>query len=476
MFSSRKALAAQASAQMSCAAPLTVAYLPTAALRPDPRNPRTHSKKQITQIARSMRTFGFNVPLLIQEDGTVIAGHGRLLACLQLGWTEAPTIRLAHLSPDQVRAFQITDNRLSDISTWDERLLGEALRDLSALDLDFSLEVTGFNMGEIDFRIEGLELSDPSKPDRADAVPPASPGPAVSRPGDLWVLGRHRLLCGSALEGEAYQTVMSGERADVVFTDPPYNVPIGGHVSGLGAVQHREFAMASGEMSISEFTGFLTTVMHRLVENSADGAIQFVCMDWRHMGELLLAGQAAGVELKNLCVWGKDNAGMGSLYRSQHELVLVFKSGTAPHRNNVELGRHGRHRSNLWRYPGVNSFGRKGEEGNLLALHPTVKPVQLVADALLDCSSRGDVVLDPFMGSGTTLIAAERVGRCCRGVELDPLYVDTIIRRWEVFTGDQAVHADTGQRFAEIEEERANEARSIPETDALGVEETNNAA
>jgi DNA modification methylase len=214
--------------------------------------------------------------------------------------------------------------------------------------------------------------------------------------------------------------------------------------------------MASGEMSESEFISFLATVMQRLVENSIDGAIQFICMDWRHMGELLAAARAKDLELKNLCVWGKDNAGMGSLYRSQHELVFVLKAGKAPHRNNVELGKHGRHRSNLWRYPGVNSFGRKGEEGNLLALHPTVKPVQLVVDALLDCSARGDWVLDPFLGSGTTLMAAERVGRRCCGIELDPLYVDTIIRRWEAFTGDSATDAVTGQTFAEVAELRSD--------------------
>lgn len=455
MFTSRTAPKAQISSQMSRAAPLAVEYRPTTALKPDLLNPRTHTKKQIKQIARSIEAFGFNVPLLIQQDGTVIAGHARLLAAQHLGQTEVPTIRLDHLSPDGMRAYQIADNRLTETSTWDDRLLGEALRDLSLLNLDFSLEVTGFEMGEIDLRIEGLAVSGAAKPDSADAAPPASAGPAVSRLGDLWTLGRHRLVCGSALESEAYTAVMSGERAAVVFTDPPYNVPIGGHVCGLGAVQHREFAMASGEMSEGEFTGFLTTVMRRLVENSIDGAIQFVCMDWRHMSELLSAGRSAGVELKNLCVWGKDNAGMGSLYRSQHELVGVFKSGTAPHRNNVELGRHGRHRSNLWRYPGVNSFGRKGEEGNLLALHPTVKPVQLVADALLDCSDRGDLVLDPFMGSGTTLMAAERVGRRCCGIEFDSLYVDTIIRRWEAFTGARAVHADTGQSFAEMAEARA---------------------
>ncbi len=249
---------------------------------------------------------------------------------------------------------------------------------------------------------------------------------------------------------------MDGARAQMVFTDPPFNVPIQGHAGGTSAIKHREFAMAAGEMTASEFTAFLRTAFERLVEASIDGSIHFICMDWRHMAELLTAGQASGVELKNLCVWAKDNAGMGSLYRSQHELVFVFKAGRAPHRNNVELGRHGRHRSNLWSYPGVNSFsGRGGEEGGLLALHPTVKPVAMVVDAILDCTARGDLVLDPFLGSGTTLVAAERVGRRCRALELDPLYVDTAVRRWQALTGDAARHAASGRAFDEMAEERA---------------------
>jgi hypothetical protein len=224
-------------------------------------------------------------------------------------------------------------------------------------------------------------------------------------------------------------------------------VPIQGHVSGLGAIQHREFAMATGEMSEADFITFLTNVLGLSARYSRDGSLHYICMDWRHLPELQAAGDAVYTEQKNLCVWVKDNPGMGSFYRSQHELVLVFKHGTAAHRNNIQLGRHGRNRSNVWNYPGVNSFRRTSDEGDLLALHPTVKPVKLVADAILDASARGDVVLDPFLGSGTTLIAAERVGRRCRGIELDPLYVDTIVRRWQALTGDVARHAVTDLRF-----------------------------
>ena len=435
---------------------LGIEYRAISELRLSDRNPRIHSRQQIRQIARSIQAFGFNVPVLIDREDKVVAGHGRVLACQHLGWIEVPAIRLDHLGPEQARAFMVADNRLTETSSWDERLLGETLRDLAELELDFSLEATGFEMGEIDLKIEGLDTAPEGKSDPADTILPPPTGPAITRPDDLWLLGRHRLLCGSALEQASYAALLPGEQAAMVFTDPPYNVPIAGHVSGLGAVQHREFAMASGEMSTPEFTTFLRTALGLAARNSRDGSLHFVCMDWRHMPELLAAGGEAYSELKNLCIWAKNNAGMGSLYRSQHELVFVFKSGHGSHRNNVELGRHGRHRSNLWSYPGVNSFGRSSEEGNLLALHPTVKPVKLVADAILDCSARSDWVLDPFLGSGTSLIAAERVGRRCCGLELDPLYVDTIIRRWQAMTGDTARHAGSGRSFDETAAEVSN--------------------
>ena len=300
-------------------------------------------------------------------------------------------------------------------------------------------------MGEIDFRIESAAAAD--KADIADAMPPEPAGPAVCQPGDLWLLGRHRLYCGSALDSGAFSLLMDGERAATVFTDPPYNVPIDGHASGLGAARHREFAMASGEMDTRQFTEFLAQSCELLTRNCIDGSIHYICMDWRHSAELLAAGNAHYSELKNICVWVKHNAGMGSHYRSQHEFIFVFKNGRAPHRNNIELGRFGRHRSNVWNYPGINSFGRAGEEGNLLALHPTVKPVALVADAILDCSARGDIVLDAFLGSGTTIIAAERTGRRCYGLEIDPVYVDTIIRRWQSYTGGSATHAMSDVNF-----------------------------
>jgi DNA modification methylase len=418
-------------------------------LKPDPSNPRRHRKKQVRQIADSIRIFGFNVPVLIDRDGNVIAGHGRLLAAEQLGWSEVPTLCLDHLTPAQARAFRIADNKLTENAEWDDRLLAQQLKDLSLIGLDFSLELTGFEMAEIDLRILSLDDTPEPDDDPADALPEVSPGPAITKLGDAWLLGPHRVLCGNTLDPNAFAAVMGEERAAMVFTDPPYNVPIDGHASGLGAIHHRSFPMASGEMDSAEFTAFLRDALRNLAAFSIEGSLHYVCMDWRHVAELLAAGHDAYGALKNLCVWVKDNAGMGSLYRSQHELVFVFKHGRHGHRNNVQLGQFGRNRSNVWHYPGANSLSR-GAEGNLLALHPTVKPVAMVADAILDCSARGDIVLDGFLGSGTTVIAAERTGRRCCGIELDPAYVDTIVRRWQALTGGSARHAVSGRSFDDL--------------------------
>ena len=432
---------------------LKVIYRSVEQLKLDPANPRLHSKKQIRQIAHSIKAFGFNVPVLVDAELKLIAGHGRLLACRELGITEVPTLRLDYLSPAQARAFMIADNRLTEIASWDDKLLAESLRDLSLLGLDFSIEAIGFEMAEIDLRIASLdEVPDPAD-DPADAVPELPARSPLSKRGDLWLLGPHRVLCGNALDPADFVTLMGGERAAMAFIDPPYNVPIEGHASGLGAIHHRPFPMASGEMDQAEFTAFLEQAFRNLAVCSVEGSLHYACMDWRHLDEVLAAGRKAYGELKNLCIWVKDNAGMGSLYRSQHELVFVFKRGHDGHRNNVQLGRFGRNRSNVWRYPGVNSFARCGEEGNLLALHPTVKPVAMVADAVLDCSARGDIVLDAFLGSGTTVIAAERTGRRCYGLELDPAYVDTIIRRWQALSGGSAHQAASGRSFDDLSRE-----------------------
>jgi DNA modification methylase len=433
-------------------APLAIEYLRLETLRANPSNPRTHTQKQIHQIAQSIRTFGFNVPILVDSKLNIIAGHARADAAKQLKLATVPAIRLAHLTEEQKRAFEIADNRLSEVATWDSRLLGEQLKFLSEADINFSLETTGFEVAEIDLFIEGLSQTADSKSDEADVLPSEEGLPAVTHPGYCWLLGKHRVLCGDAREGSLYRQLMCGRKAAMVFTDPPYNVRIDGHATGNGRIQYREFAMASGEMDSREFREFLEDALGCAAKHSVAGALHFVFMDWRHMSELLTAGNEVYDKFENLCIWSKDRAGMGSFYRSQHELVFVFKKGGAKHRNNVQLGALGRFRTNLWQYPAIGSFGKSTSEGDLTRLHPTIKPVALVGDAILDCTARGEIVLDPFLGSGTTLIAAERTGRICYGMEIDPVYADTVIRRWQAFSGKSAVHSDSGKSFRELEE------------------------
>jgi ParB-like chromosome segregation protein Spo0J len=373
-----------------------------------PRNPnaRTHSARQIKQIAASIEKFGFLNPALVDSSNGIIAGHGRVEAAKLLGMNDIPTVCVDHLTPAQVRAYVIADNRLAELAGWDRKLLALELLELS-IQPNFDVTVTGFETAEVDILIG--DLSEES-PDEADEVPEIDrTKPTVSKAGDRWRIGDHYLLCGNALDQTAYRHLLEDAKAQLVFVDPPYNVPISGNVSGLGKNQHCEFAMASGEMNRSEFRTFLETSFEHLCAASTDGSIHFVCMDWRHMGEVLDAAHNTYHELKNLCVWTKTNAGMGSFYRSQHEFVFAFKNGTAPHINNIELGRFGRNRTNVWNYAGSNTFSP--HRATELAMHPTVKPVAMVADAILDCSKRGGIVLDAFAGSGTTLIAAEKTGR-----------------------------------------------------------------
>jgi len=395
---------------------------------------------------------------MIDEGRRVLAGHGRIEAAKRLGFREVPTISIRHLSESQRRAFVIADNRLAEQASWDKELLAEQLKELCEVDLDFDLEATGFEVGEIDFLIESASPEAQGDSDPADTLP-ESISVAVTQPGDLWLAGSHRIYCSNSLNPGSYTTLMDSCRATMIFTDPPFNVKIDGHAGGLGAIRHKNFQMACGEMTEAEFTDFLAQVLQRCAFHSIDGSLHYVFMDWRHMPELLAAGKQSYSELKGVCVWVKDNGGMGSLYRSQHELIFVFKRGREGHRNNVQLGQYGRYRTNVWQYPGVNSFSRRTEEGNLLALHPTVKPVALIADAIMDCTSRRDIVLDPFLGSGSTVIAAQRTGRVCYGIELDPVYVDTLIRRWHKFTGMTAIHAVSGRTFADLEKEVADEQR-----------------
>lgn len=432
------------------ASSLVISYCAPDDLRPAPRCIRTHSKKQLAQIAASIRQFGFNNPILVDANGEVVAGHGRVEAAKALKLRTIPTVRLGHLSEAQARAYRIADNRLAELAGWDTKLLALELGDLAELDIGCDLEVTGFDTADIDRLLPFVGGGGDQ-----DETPEPQANP-ISRLGDLWLLGPHRVLCGDSCDIEAYRRLLDGVEAQLVFTDPPYNVPIQGHVCGLGGVRHREFAMASGEMNEADFTRFLATVLGHMAAFSVDGAIAFVCMDWRHMHEVLTAGREVYREAKNLCVWNKDNGGMGTFYRSKHELIFVFKKGTAPHINTFGLGEKGRYRTNVWDYAGANSFRRGRDEE--LAMHPTVKPVALVMDAIKDCSRRGGVVLDGFGGSGTTLIAAHRTGRRGYLIEIDPLYVDVIIRRWQALTGEVAHHAVSGETFTAAEQRLAGQA------------------
>lgn len=427
---------------------MQIEHLSTDTLTPYAANARTHSPKQVKQIARSIERFGFNNPILIDDEGQVIAGHGRLAAASLLNLQTVPCVRLSHLSETDKRAYVLADNRLAEKAGWDNALLAIELRELA--DIGFDVDLTGFEAAEVDCIIENFD-DDTDQPE--DRVPERGESPPVTRLGDIWHLGKHVLLCGDATNPETYRNLMDSERADFIFTDPPYNVRIGGNVSGLGAVKHREFAMASGEMSEEEFTTFLSKTFRLLCHYSKDGSIHQVCMDWRHMREMMRAGDRYYAELKNLCIWNKTNAGMGSFYRSKHELVFVWKNGSASHINTFELGQYGRYRTNVWDYEGATSMsaGRMDE----LKLHPTVKPVAMVVDAIKDCSKRGQIVLDPFCGSGTILIAAEKTGRCARAIELDPAYVDVAVRRWEQYTGKKALLYPMQETFEELAEIRA---------------------
>ena len=446
----KKARAEQAEEILSIAG---IEECPIDTLQPYTGNARTHSRRQIKQIADSIRTFGFTNPVLVDDDRTILAGHGRVQAARQLGMRHVPTVRLSHLTPAQRRAYVLADNKLALNAGWDQDLLAIELQGL--IDLDFDLEITGFSLAEVDLVLDAAADRDPKAADTpADTIPPL-PECALTRRGDIWLCGHHRLVCGDARQAQDYALLVGNEPVDMIFTDPPYNVPIDGHVCGLGRVRHREFAMGTGEMSEDAFVAFLSETLGAAGAKCRDGAIAFVCMDWRHMGELLTAGRRSLGELKNLCVWNKTNGGMGSFYRSKHELVFVFKIGSAPHVNSFGLGETGRYRTNVWDYAGINSFGA-GRDADL-AMHPTVKPVALVADAIRDCSRRGDTVLDPFGGSGTTIIAAEKVGRSARLLELDPAYCDTIVRRWQTVTGKHATLRETGERFEDVAEHRTTD-------------------
>jgi len=424
-------------AEKATALGLSLSYLSPDLLVINARNARKHSPKQRNKVAASVKQFGFINPIIVDDTNVVLVGHCRLEAAKILALATVPVIQLSHLTEAQKRAYMLADNRLAEDAVWDIEKLAIEFRELGDLKLDFTIESTGFETVEIDRILEKDEVIRASK---AEILPEPDPKqPTVTRPGDLWRLGEHLLLCADATKEESYRRLMADDRAEMAIADLPYNLAIASIV-GSGAIQHGEFPMASGEMSSAEFTDFLKGVFAELVRFSIDGSIHFHFMDWRHDLELRNAAQGVYSEFKNLCIWNKDNAGLGSFYRSKHELVFVFKNGVAPHINNFGLGGDGRYRTNVWDYPGVN-IRRPGGHSDL-AMHPTAKPVALIADAIKDCSRSRGIVLDPFCGSGTTLIACERTRRVGRTMELDPAYIDLAIRRWEVMTGRQAQNVE----------------------------------
>lgn len=431
---------------------LTVNYVPLETLGIYQNNPRQHGLKQLVRIGNSIEKFGFINPILIDENNIIIAGEARLEAARNRGLKQVPFIRLTHLTKAQKRAYRIADNRLAEQGTWSIEKLQIELKEIEIEDPQISLTSTGYDMGEIDVILEGKQEKLDSK---INNIPFIADNEIVTQEGDIWQLGSHRIICGNSLKRETLTSLMDGRKADMVFTDPPYNVKINGHVCGAGSVKHAEFKFASGEMTTEEFTKFLHSSFELLCEFSKDGSLHYICMDWRSCKEILIAAEVYD-QFKNICVWRKDNAGMGSFYRSQHELVFMFKHGKQPHINNIELGVHGRYLTNVWCYPGVNTPSTENAEKR--AMHPTVKPVEMIKDAILDASNRGGIVLDTFLGSGSTLIAADKAGRICYSAELEPKYVDTAIRRYEALGNSKvAIHLATGKTYKELLATKCNQ-------------------
>lgn len=423
---------------------LTIENVALNQIRAYAKNAKNHPESQIQQIAASIQQFGFNNPILVDENLEIIAGHGRMAAAQVLGLDTVPVIRLAHLSETQKRAYRLADNKIAENGGWNADLLRLEISELEQICGDMDVSITGFSDVELDVLTMDNRTTADSK---ANNVPYIPENEIVTRPGDVWCIGDHRIICGNSLDAVTFETLLGTRQADMVLQDPPYNVKISGHVCGSGNIRHKEFKMASGEMSTDEFMQFLYKNFELCAKYSRHGALQYNFMDWRHMGEILSAGSNVFSSLINMCVWCKTSGGMGSLYRSQHELCFIFKNGKESHTNNVQLGKNGRYRTNVWQYAGVNAFGRHRSD---IQMHPTVKPVEMLKDAILDVTRRGDVVLDTFLGSGSTLIAAHQSKRICYGIELEPLYVDTAIRRFlEMFHID-AVHLASGKTYSEL--------------------------
>jgi len=389
----------------------------------------------------SLREFGLVLPILIDQQNRVVEGGALVAAARRLGLLEIQAVCVTDLSEAQLRRLRLALNKLPEYATWDLEALKLELSEIVQSEPHINLENTGFEVAEIDNILDDGGIGEEDELPEVDEQ-----ARAITQIGDQWNLEDHVIRCDDALNFESFSHLLGSELAGMVITDPPYNVNIAGNVTRSRFAKRHDFAMAKGELTSPQYQAFLQTALSLCVRFSRNGSIHDVFIDWRHLRELFAAGESVYTELKNLVVWAKTNAGMGSLYRSQHELIAVYKSGTAAHINNIELGRHGRHRSNLWSYVGQSALN--GTRKSKLSLHPTVKPVALVADAIRDCSNRGDLILDPFGGAGTTLIAAEKTGRRARLIELNPIYVDVTVQRWQRLTDRTAYHAVTGRPFS----------------------------
>ena len=417
----------------------------TTDLKPAHRNARTHDKTQIGALVESIKTFGAINPIIVDSSGRIVAGHARWEAAKLLKLETVPILSVEHLSQDELRLYAIADNRIAERAGWDESILAIEFAELEIACPEINLSVSGFELSKIELMCSSETQECWTDLDREVERPATQ---AVSQVGDLWLLGdRHRLLCGDSTDPSLVAQLMAGETITLMESDAPYNLPAKAY-SGKGRNQHPDFAMAAGEMSREGFTSFLAKSIGAAIPHLADGALLYMFMDSKHVREIVGAGDINNLGLLNILVWDKGKGGMGSFYRSGHELIFLFKHGSAPHKNRVQLGRNGRNRTTLWRYEGMNSFARGRDRA--LAMHATVKPVQMICDLLLDASDRNDIVFDGFAGSGTTVIAAEKTGRRSRVIELDPGYCDTIVQRYGEAFGGEVRHAELNLSFAEV--------------------------
>jgi DNA modification methylase len=423
---------------------LTVERVAINSLRPIEPSVRRHPKKQLAKVRRSLEVFGQVTPILVGSNWEIIDHELVWQALKTIGATHVDVIVVTDKSPVEIKALRLVLNRTALDAVWDNENLRVILQDL--LDLNFDLDLTGFDAPEIDHYLN-LDVPQANVEENGSDIPPIETM-AISAPGMMWKLGDHRVGCGSATDLAFVSRVLAGRTANVCFVDPPYNIKVDGFITGKGQHRHREFVQGAGELSTDEYFALLRDSLLVLKTCCVPTALVYACIDWRHVMEMTVAGRDCGMPLYTICVWTKTNGGMGGIYRNQHELVCVFRAGLETPPDNVELGRHGRNRTNVWSYPGMSSFGKQRDE--LLGSHPTVKPVAMIADALRDVTTRGDVVLDTFLGSGSTLMAAQETGRICCGVELDPLYVDVAVRRWQNATGRDAVLVETGEPFNDV--------------------------